>query len=111
MQITFRNRKLEKLCNSDKEMRGKLGLRMADKLQQRLNELTAVETLDEMRQLTAARCHELSGNLKGKLAVDLVHPDRLIFSPDNHPLPTKEEGGLDWCRVTAICVDGVGDYH
>lgn len=111
LEIAFRNRKLEKICNSAKEMRGKLGPRMADKLQQRLSELAAAETLDDMRHLPGARCHQLTADLKGRFAVDLVHPDRLVFSPDHDPVPEKDDGGLDWRGVTAICIDGVGDYH
>jgi proteic killer suppression protein len=64
-----------------------------------------------MRQLPGARCHELTGDLKGQLAVDLAHPFRLVFSPAHDPQPTKEDGGLNWTEVTAICIDNVVDYH
>ena len=111
MEISFRTKKLARLGNSSKEMQAKLGKRNAEKLKQRLNELAAAETLEDMRHLPGPRCHELTGNLKGKLAVDLVHPHRLLFSPDHDPLPTKEDGGLQWAEVTAICIDGIGDYH
>lgn len=92
-------------------MRGKLGPRMADKLQLRLTQLSAVESLEDMRLIPGARCHELVGNLDGWIAVDLVHPDRLVFLPANDPLPKKDDGGLDWSVVTAICIEGIGDYH
>jgi proteic killer suppression protein len=111
LKIEFRNRKLERACNSAKELRKEYGTRMADKVQQRLAELAAAETLDDMRHLPAARCHELTGNLKGKLAVDLVHPYRLLFLPNHTPKPQKSDGGLDWCRVSSILVDDIGDYH
>ncbi|XZE18625.1 type II toxin-antitoxin system RelE/ParE family toxin [Pirellulaceae bacterium SH449] len=111
MDISFRTKKLAKLCNSEKELRGKLGKPNADKLKQRLNELAAAETLEDMRHLPGARCHELTGNLKRKLAVDLAHPDRLVFYPNHDPLPTRKDGGLNWAEVMAICIDGVGDYH
>lgn len=84
---------------------------MAEKLQQRLSELAAAESLEDMRYLPGARCHELTGNLAGSLAVDLVHPNRLIFTPDHDPIPLKEDGGLDWASVTAICIVDYGDYH
>ena len=92
-------------------MRGKLGPRMADKLQLRLTQLSAVESLEDLRLLPRARCHELTGNLDGWIAVDLEHPDRLVFSPTNDPIPQKEDGGLNWSGVTAICIEGIGDYH
>ncbi|MCF7963304.1 MAG: hypothetical protein K9M08_21400 [Pirellula sp.] len=64
-----------------------------------------------MRDLPGARFHELKGNLAGKLAVDLVHPDRLIFSPDHDPRPVLADGGLDWQKVTKIVIEGIGNYH
>lgn len=36
---------------------------------------------------------------------------RLVFEPDQDPVPKKEDGGLDWARVTAITVVEIGDYH
>lgn len=110
MDIRFTNNKLAKLCNSGKKLRGEYGPRMAGLIQQRLMDLEAAENLEVMRHLPG-RCHELTQNLKGWLAVDLVHPDRLAFKPDHAPIPSKVDGGLDWKKVTAIEVMGIGDYH
>jgi proteic killer suppression protein len=84
---------------------------MAGLIQQRLGELSDAETLEVMRTIPGARCHELSQNLKGLLAVDLVHPDRLVFKPADDPIPRKPDGGLDWTQVKRIEVVGIGDYH
>jgi proteic killer suppression protein len=92
-------------------MRGEYGPKLSDKLQQRLSELSGVATLQDMRELPAARCHELTSNLAGKLAIDLNHPFRLIFSPAHDPIPRKTDGGLDWSGVTAVCIEDVVDYH
>ena len=104
-------RKLAKICNSERVMRAKLGARSAEKLQQRLAELRAAPDLEAMKSLPGARCHELSGDRKGQLAVDLAHPKRLILVPDHEPPPTKQDGGLDWRRVTRIFVVEIVDYH
>ncbi len=111
MDLSFSNSKLAKLCNSASRLKAKHGSRMAALIQQRLMELQAAPTLEDMKQVPGARCHELFQNLKGHLAVDLVHPDRLVFKPDHDPLPEKAGGGLDWSQVTAIEVVGIGDYH
>ena len=111
MEISFASSKLAKLCNSQQEMRGKLGPRCAERLQQRLEELRAAATLEDMRSLPGARCHELTQDRKGQLAVDLVHPRRLVFEPANDPAPTKADGGLDWLKVTEIVILEVVDYH
>ena len=103
--------KLEKICNSDREMRKKLGVNRADKLQQRLFELRASETLEDMARLPAAGCHELSQNRKGQISVNLDQPYRLIFVPDHDPLPTTPDGGLDRKKVTRILVVEIVNYH
>lgn len=111
MQIGFASKKVARLCNSENEMRAKLGPRDAKRLAQRLSELSAATTLEDMRPLPAARCHELHGDRKGQLAVDLVDPKRLVFEPDHNPVPTKPDGGLDWNAVTRIVVVEIVDYH
>ncbi|MBM3273150.1 killer suppression protein HigA [Candidatus Kaiserbacteria bacterium] len=111
MEITFASRKIEKLCNSAKEMRAKLGDRNARLLQQRLSEIKAADTLDDLGKLPGARCHELKGGRHSQLAVDLVHPKRLVFEADHNPKPTKPDGGLDWQRVTRVQVLEIVDYH
>ena len=57
------------------------------------------------------RCHQLTENLDGLFAVDLVHPNRLVFAPDHDPVPELSGGGVDWSKVTKIEVAGIGDYH
>ncbi len=111
MEIRFTSRKMQKLCDSDKEMRAKLGPRLAEKLKQRLGELRAAVSLEDMRSIPAARCHELSQDRKGQLAVDLVHPKRLVFEPDHDLVPEKPDGGLDWSRVSEVVIREVVDYH
>lgn len=111
MDVSFSTSKLAKICNSAKKLRGEYGPRMAALVQQRLGELQNADTLEDMRHLPGARCHELKANLGGHLAVDLVHPNRLVFKPDHDPVPVRDDGGLNWKEVTAVEVVGIGDYH
>ncbi len=57
------------------------------------------------------RCHELTGNRKRQLTVDLDHPYRLVFRVSQDPLPERVEGGLDWKQVTAIELIEIEDTH
>lgn len=111
MDVSFSIGKVAKICNSAKKLRGEYGPRMAALIQQRLAELQAADTLADMRSLPGARCHELKGNLAGHLAVDLVHPHRMVFVPDHDPVPSKDDGGMNWDEITAVVVIGIGDYH
>lgn len=110
MNIRFEKRKLAKEANDSRRLVRRHGERRTKLIRRRLDELHAASTLDEMRYLPAARCHELRGNRAGQLSVDLDHPYRLIFTPED-PLPTKSDGGMDWTRVSAIVILGVEDTH
>jgi proteic killer suppression protein len=111
MEISFRNAGIQKLCSQSVVAQKKLGAKKARKLQQRMMELKAAATLTDISRLPPARCHELKGNRKGQLSVDLEHPYRLLFVPADNPFPKKEDGGLDWDQVTEIEIVGIGDTH
>jgi proteic killer suppression protein len=111
MIILFKTAKLEKECNDEKRMLKEFGALRTKLSKRRLTQLSAVNALADLRYLPQVRCHELKGNLKGYLSVDLDHPYRLIFEPADNPLPKKPDGGLDWNKVTAIRIIGVEDTH
>lgn len=79
MVILFKTAKLEKECNNENLMVKRFGALRSKLLKRRLTELTAVNALADLRCLPKTRCHELKGNLKGYLSVDLDHPYRLVF--------------------------------
>jgi len=110
MEIRFKSNKLEKELTDPKTMSKTFG-KMAKKINQRMKELSGVETLSDMQLIPAARCHELKGDKDGMLAVDVSGNYRLIFEPYHNPLPEKEDGGLDWQQVTEIRILTVEDYH
>lgn len=107
MVIFFKTKKLQKICSEAREMRKQLGIKAAEKLQQRMMELKAAD----MSHLPPTRCHELTGNRAGQFSVDLEHPYRLLFVPANDPLPFKRSGGIDRQRVTEIEIIEITDTH
>lgn len=84
---------------------------MARKIKQRLSELESADNLSVMKTLPAARCHELKGNRKGQLAVDIIKNYRIVFKPAYNPLPLKDDGSLDWIQVSKIEILKIEDYH
>lgn len=110
MNITFISRKLEKQCNTQKLLVRAHGSLRAKRIGVRLDDLRAATTLKDMGALTG-RCHELTSNRSGQLSLDLDHPYRLIFEPANDPIPRKDDGGLDWTKVTAVRIIGIEDTH
>lgn len=111
MDILFKTPKLQKECIDSKQMLKRHGPLRSKLLQKRLTELRAATVLEDMFRLPQARCHELRGDRKGQLAVDLDHPYRLIFEVANDPKPTKPDGGLDWTKASIIRILGIEDYH
>ncbi|TKB11802.1 type II toxin-antitoxin system RelE/ParE family toxin [Desulforhopalus sp. IMCC35007] len=111
MRILFKTKKLQKTCSVSKETIKQFGVKRGLKLQQRLMELKAAETLAEISHLPPPRCHELSGDRAGQLSVDLAHPYRLLFVVANEPAPMKDNGELDWAKVTEIKIIGIVDTH
>ena len=110
VNITFDDRDLAKRANDFRTLIRQYGEPRAKLIRRRLGELAAAVVLEDMRNLPAARCHELSGNRKGQLAVNLDHPYRLIFQPVAPP-PLKADGGLDWNLVTSISILEITNYH
>ena len=111
MTIYFKIRQLQRICNKQVEAVRKLGTQRGRKLQQRLMELAAAENLADISRVPPLRCHELTGNLKGQLSVDLGHPYRLLFIPANNPIPYTTEGGLDWHNITEIEITAIKNTH
>lgn len=110
VKVSYKNRKLEKQLTIPKEMAKSFG-QLARKVNQRLKELDNADNLAIMRTIPAARCHELIGDRKGELAVDVSGNYRIIFKPLHHPLPKKEDGGLKWEEITKIQINEIEDYH
>jgi proteic killer suppression protein len=67
------------ICTIVYEAQKKYGAKMAEKIHQRIDEISASDTVEEMIQFKIGRCHPLHGTRMGQYAVDLIHPYRLVF--------------------------------
>ena len=110
MEISYKSRKLEKQLTDPKEIAKSFG-QLARKVNQRLKDLAGADNLSIMLTIPAARCHELTGDRKGQLAVNVSVNYRMIFEPVHEPIPTKDDGGLNWEEVTKIQINEIEDYH
>ena len=79
MIITYRNKRIERICTIAKEAEKLYGKIMAEKIHQRIDELTAADTVEMLIRFHIGRCHRLVQNRKGQFAMDLIHPYRLVF--------------------------------
>lgn len=110
MEVSFADRKLEKLSADYNKCRQRLGDKRAKLFITRLNVLRDAATLEDIRHLPG-RFHELSGDRKGQWACDLDHPYRLIFTPQEDPIPINEHGQYVWIEITGVEIIEIADYH
>lgn len=98
MQIEYKSKKIRSICTVANVANKEYGMEMADKIHQRIDEIGAATTVEEMIQYRVGRCHPLGQNRKGQYAVDLVHPKRLVF----------EKKGKE---VQIVNIIEIVDYH
>lgn len=112
MEIVFKSKKVQALCSDSKRAVKQLGPQCAKKLFLRLQQLKAAPNLAVAWQLPQLKdTHELKGERKGQLNVKVHGGVRIALEPANSPVPRKEDGGLDWAKVTAIRILDVRDDH
>lgn len=98
MDITYKNKKIEKVCTDARAAEKTFGREMAQKIHHRIDEIVAADTVEMMIQFHIGRCHSLTQNRKGQYAVDLIHPYRLVFE--------KNGGEIQIAKILEIV-----DYH
>ena len=84
MEITYKNNKIRKICTDIKVAEKTYGAQMAEKIDMRIGEISAADTVEMMIQFRIGRCHPLTQNRKGQYAMDLVHPYLLVFEKNGN---------------------------
>ena len=111
MIITFKTRKLKRIIDSSRDIIRVYGEVRGKVIINRMSVLRAATCLEEVPVEKPYRRHELSHKRKGQFAVDITRNYRLIFEPNNNPLPLRKDGGLDLWKITEIKILEVEDYH
>ena len=109
MEVRFAKSQLQKTMSSASALSKRYGTLGARKIQGRLSQLEAADSLADLRSLPG-RWHELTGDRAGHLAADLHQPFRMILRPAE-PVSRTDDGGLDWARITAVIITEIADYH
>lgn len=111
MNVYYDSRKLQRVCDSQKEAQRQLGQPCAKKLSLRLNELMAASSLADISAAPPARLHQLEGGDDPEFAVMLHDGNRLVFRVGDSPVPLLPDGGVDRNLVRSVVITFVGDYH
>ncbi len=98
MDVEYKNRGIEKVCTIASVAEKKYGLNMAEKIQLRIDQIRAADTVEQMIQYSIGRCHPLHQNRQNQYAVDLVHPMRLVFEKKDN-------------EVQIVNIIEITDYH
>lgn len=102
MDVRYEDKKLEKLCTDEREMRRKRG-DIAIKLKRRIKALETAESVGELQTHDpSGQWHPLRANLDGLWAGKLSANYRLLIRPEDAEEPTS--------AVTVTVID-VDDYH
>lgn len=79
MLIQFKTKKLESICTNAYQAQKKYGKDIAIKIHQRIDEIRAADSIEEMLQYHIGGCHKLSGDREGQYATNLDKKVRLVF--------------------------------
>ena len=110
MNITFQNKKFEKLISNESKLSKELGPLRAKILLKRLGALVDANTLEDVRYVPG-NFHELVADRKGQWACDLDQPYRLIFEPHENPIPADDSGRYIWLEIKGVEVIEITNYH
>lgn len=79
MEVAYKNNAIKKVCEDMSFAKKRHGVLMAEKISQRIDEIRASESVEEMCKFKIGGCHFLHQDRKGQYALNLVQPYRLIF--------------------------------
>ena len=98
MDISFRNNKLKKCYLLYAKACKAWGEEVGRRYIQRINIIKAARSMDDLYKMPELKCHPLTGDRKGQLAISLTGFYRLIF--------TVQEG-----RLTVVTIEEVSKHY
>ena len=110
MDLSFKNKKLQKLAGDERKCIKEMGVQRARLYLRRIDDLYNAQTLEDVRYLPG-NYHELKGDRKGEWACDLDQPYRLIFQPLEEPIPTDTDGKYIWVEIKGVEIIEIANYH
>lgn len=110
MRVHFSSDRLQRLCESQKELRRKYGALGEKRIRERIDDLMDAPHAAALATF-AGHFEVLQHDLKGSMSVRVHDGYRIVFRPYDDPPPTKPDGGLDLQAITSIVIESVKDYH
>jgi len=105
MEISYKNRKLERSCDTESSAKACYGS-CAKKVVQRLGQLYAAIDLTDIKKDPSAHLHQLKGDRSGQFAINTKQPFRIIF------IPEEDFDILDYSTIKKIKILEINiNYH
>lgn len=98
MQIEYKNKRLERICEKANVAEKEHGRRMAEVIQLRIDQIRSFDTVEMLIQFKVGRCHPLIGDRREQYAMDLIHPYRLVFDKQGD-------------KIQIVRIIDITDYH
>ena len=110
MELLFASKKLQKQFSAQKELNRCFGQVVAKRIMQRLMEMSAATTLQDLSHLPPPRCHELTNREPPTFSVDVSANLRLLFTP-KPPIQRSPDNRIDRTKVLSVIILEVADTH
>lgn len=65
MEVIYKNKAIRKVCTNANAARKEYGVEMARKIHARIDQISAMETVEQLILFHIGRCHTLHGNREG----------------------------------------------
>ena len=110
MEITYKDKKLEKIINDPRKIRKHFN-QAADNIVKRIMVLARATNLEKVSEKPPTRLHLLKGDYKGYYAVDVNRELRIVFEINHDPVARRSDNSVDLEKVTKVCIVDILDYH
>lgn len=105
LELAFESLELRRLCENALKAKRLLGVDVAKALQERLADLHAATSIDDLLIGTPTPLRH--GSVQ-QMAIFLGHGIRLVFVQNHRRCPTLDSGNVDWSQVRRIKIVEIG---
>ncbi|GBG94010.1 hypothetical protein LFYK43_04690 [Ligilactobacillus salitolerans] len=114
IKLEYKTKKIQNQCQDLKNARKKFGARIAEKLLALVNVLEAAENLQDINSLQVYHVHQLDGNRKNELALDIdgrKSQYRLIIRPLNQSDTAGDDVIRYYRGIEIISIEEVSKHY
>jgi hypothetical protein len=97
LELSFEEKALRTICESEIEAKSALGSLVAEALKHRLADLRAATGINDLLVGNPRK-----GSISGVMLLDLAENHQLLFGAGHADPPVTDDGEIDWSRVSRV---------